>query len=164
MSLFLLSKRDPNTGAFLGILRNFWEQLFCRTPPVAASEGLHHGFFTGKFPDGGKLYQQLELEYLNQRMWWDVYVCFMILLNVLCIMLNKFNKNSFRHPNLSIILLNRIVKNATFPCVINGWNKPDSDIRSSSPEGVFCNASMNLIRPTIIKPYNFVGCFGSLSN
>ena len=49
---------------------------------MAASEVFHHGFFTGKFPDGGKLYQELELEYLNQRRWWDVYVCFMSLLNV----------------------------------------------------------------------------------
>ena len=31
---------------------------------MAASEGLCHGFFTGKFPDSRKLYQQLELEYL----------------------------------------------------------------------------------------------------
>ena len=42
--------------------------------------------------------------------------------------------------------------------------KPDPDIQSSSPEGVFCNASLNFIRPTNIKPYNFDGCFGSLSN
>ena len=26
-----------------------------------------NGFFTGKFPDSGKLNQQLELEYLNQK-------------------------------------------------------------------------------------------------
>ena len=45
----------------------FENSIFYRTPPVAASEGLHHGFFPGKFPDSGKLYQQLELEYLNQR-------------------------------------------------------------------------------------------------
>ena len=158
-SLFLLSKRDLNTGAFLWILWNFWEQFFYRTPPVGASEGLYHGFFTGKFPDSGKLHEQLELEYLSQRSWWDVYVCFMVLLNVQNIML-KFNKNSFRHPDLTYILLNRILKNATFPCVINGWSKPDPDIRSSSPEGVF----RNFIRPTIIKPCNFDGCVGSLSN
>ena len=60
-SLFLLSKRDPNTSAFLRILQIFVE------PPMAASEVFHHGFFIGKFPDGGKLYQELELEYLNQR-------------------------------------------------------------------------------------------------
>ena len=28
---------------------------------------LHDGFSIGKFQDSGKLYQQLELEYLNQR-------------------------------------------------------------------------------------------------
>ena len=47
---------------------------------------------------------QLELGYLNQKRWWDVYVCFMILLNVQYIMLNKFNKNSFRHSDLTYFL------------------------------------------------------------
>ena len=32
-----LLKRDSNTGALLWILQNFYEQLFCRTPPLAAS-------------------------------------------------------------------------------------------------------------------------------
>ena len=34
----------------------------------------------------------------------DVYVCFMILLNVQYIMLNKFNKNSSRHSDLTYFL------------------------------------------------------------
>ena len=54
---------------------------------------LHDGFSIGKFQDSGKCYQQLELEYLNQRRWWDVYVCFIVLLNVQYVMLNTFNKN-----------------------------------------------------------------------
>ena len=33
---------------------------------MAASEELHRRFFTGKLSDSGKLYQQLELEHLNQ--------------------------------------------------------------------------------------------------
>ena len=33
-------KRDSSTGLFLLILGNFWEHLFCRTPPVAASNKL----------------------------------------------------------------------------------------------------------------------------
>ena len=32
-----LLKRDPDTGVFLWILRNFWEHLFHKTPPVTAS-------------------------------------------------------------------------------------------------------------------------------
>ena len=32
-----LLKRDCDTGVFPGILRNFYEQLFYRTPPLAAS-------------------------------------------------------------------------------------------------------------------------------
>ena len=79
----------------------YWEQLFYRTPPVPASEGLHLGLFPGNFSDRGKLYQQLELEYLNQKRWWDVYVSFMILLNVQYI---KFSKNSFRHSDLTYLL------------------------------------------------------------
>ena len=35
--LKLYQKRDPDTGAFLWILWNFWEHLFYRTPLVAAS-------------------------------------------------------------------------------------------------------------------------------
>ena len=45
--------------------------------------------------------------------------------------------------------------------VLMNGDKLDPDIQSSSPEGVFRNASLNCIRPTIIKPYNFDGCFGS---
>ena len=91
-----LLKRDSNTGVFLWILQTFWEQLFYRTPATAASEGLYDWFFTGKCPDSGKLYQQLELEFLNQRSCWDVYACFIVLLNFQYIMLNMFNKNSIK--------------------------------------------------------------------
>ena len=30
----------------------------------------------------------------------------------------------------------KTLKYVTFPCVVNGWNKPDPDIQSFSPEGV----------------------------
>ena len=33
LGLQLYYKRDSGTGVLLWILRNFWEQLFCRTPP-----------------------------------------------------------------------------------------------------------------------------------
>ena len=36
--LATLLKRDSNIGFFLWILWNFWEQLYYRTPPVAASD------------------------------------------------------------------------------------------------------------------------------
>ena len=78
--------------------------LFYRIPLVAASERFHYEYFSVKFPNSGKLYQQLELEYLNQRRWWDVYICFMILLNFQYIMLFKFNKNYFRQPDLAYFL------------------------------------------------------------
>ena len=78
--------------------------LFYRIPLVAASERFHYEYFSVKFPNSGKLYQQLELEYLNQRRWWDVYICFLILLNVQYIMLFKFNKNYFRQPDLTYLL------------------------------------------------------------
>ena len=72
-------------------------------------------FFTGTFPDSGKLYQQLELEYLNQRSWWDVYVCFMVLLNVQYIMLNNFHKNPLWHPNLKYSLAEQNSSKCYFP-------------------------------------------------
>ena len=101
---FSHQKETPTQVLSLWILRNFSEQAFYRTPPVTASEGLHHGLFTGKFPGSTNLCQQLELEHLNQGRWLDVYVCFMVLLNVQYIMLNAFNKNSFRHPNSTCYL------------------------------------------------------------
>ena len=61
-------------------------------------------FFTGKFPDSGKFHQELDLEYIKQRRWWDVYVCFMVLLNVQYIMSNKLRKNSFRHSDWTYFL------------------------------------------------------------
>ena len=99
--------------------------LFYRIP----SERFHYEYFSVKFPNSGKLYQQLELEYLNQRRWWDVYICFMILLNFQYIMLFKFNKNYFRQPDLAYFLPEKKnLKNATFPCVVNRCRKPDPDI------------------------------------
>ena len=137
----LLLKRDSNTDVFLWILQNFWEQLFYRTSQVAASKGLHDGFFIGQFTDSGKLYKQLELEYLNQRRWWDVYVCFMVLLNVECILLNTSGKNSCTYIFSCRTVFSKMLLPLEF---VNEWNKPDSDIRSSSPEGVFRNASLNI--------------------
>ena len=72
-------------------------------------------FFTGKFPDTGTLYQQLELEYLNWRSWRDLYVCFMVLLNVQYITLNNFQKNPFRHPNLTYYVAEQNSSKCHFP-------------------------------------------------
>ena len=38
-------KRDYNAGFFLWILRNFWEQIFYRTPLAAASVTQNHLFY-----------------------------------------------------------------------------------------------------------------------
>ena len=66
-SLFSYQKEIP-TQVLCWEYCKIFENSFFVEPPMAASEGLLHGFFTGKFPDGGgKLYQQLELEYLNRR-------------------------------------------------------------------------------------------------
>ena len=57
-------------------------------------------------------------------------------------MVNTFNRNFFRHPDLTNFLAQqRILKNAT-------------DISSS-------DASPNFVRRPTIKPYNFDSCFGS---
>ena len=70
----------------------------------------------------------------------------MVLLNVQYIMLNTFNRNFFRYPDLTNFLLNRVLKNATFPFFNNRWNKLDPDIRSSCRD-----ASPNFIRRTTIE-------------
>ena len=59
-------------------------------------------------------------------------------------------KNFLQLPkNIShIFLLNRIVKHAIFPIVVNGWKKSNPEIRSSSSESVFQNTSPNFLRPT----------------
>ena len=154
---FSYEKETPTQVLSCEYYEVFKNSFFYRTPRVCASEGLHHRFFTEKFPGSGKLYQQLEHEYRNQSRWWDVYVCLMVLLNVQYIKLNTFNKHSLRHRDLTDFRANRFLKNETFPCVINGWNNPDPDIRSSSADGVFRNVSLNFIRPNTLKPYNFNG-------
>ena len=102
-SLFFSYQKETPTNVlsceYCKIIEN---NFFYRPPPVAASEGLHHGFFTGKFPDSGKLYQRLELEYLNQRRWWDVYVCFMVLLNVQYIMFEQVQQKFLQAPRFNI--------------------------------------------------------------
>ena len=57
-----LLKRDSNTGVFLWMLRNFYEQLFYRTPPLAASAVN----FT--------LYFQVVLRLYNSNTWIVVYI------------------------------------------------------------------------------------------
>ena len=66
-SLFFSYQKETPAQVLSWEYCEIFENSFFVEPSMAASEGLHHGFFTGKFPDGGKLYQQLELEYLNQR-------------------------------------------------------------------------------------------------
>ena len=59
-----------------------------------------------------------------------------------------FQKNNF--------LCTRIFKNACSSCVVNRSDKIDPGIQSSSSEGVFCNASLNFIRPTARKIFSFI--------
>ena len=47
--------------------------------------------------------------------------------------------------------MNRILKNATFPCVINGWNKRDSDSRSSSSKGYPENCPRRKLPPVRVR-------------
>ena len=104
-SVFSLIKKRPKHRCFpVNTAKFLRTAFFIEHLPWLLLKGSINRFFTGKFPDSGKLYQHLELEYVNQRRWWDMYVCFMFLLNVQYIMLNKFNKNSSRHSDLTYFL------------------------------------------------------------
>ena len=104
-SLFFFYQKETPTQVLSWEYCKLFENSFFVEPPMAGSEGFHHGFFTGKFPDGVKLYQQLELEYLNQRRWWDVLSVLWVYL-----MLIKFDKNYFRHLDLIYFLAEQYYK------------------------------------------------------
>ena len=114
-SLFLLSKGTPTQMLCCEYCEIFENSFFIEQLRWLLLKGSIIHFFTGKFPDSGKLYQQLELEYLNQRSWWDMYDCFTVLLNVQYIMLNNFRKNPFRHPNLTYYLVEHNSSKCYFP-------------------------------------------------
>ena len=60
VSFFSYQKKTPTQVLSCEYCEIFENNFFYRTPPMAASEGLHHGHFTRKFPNSVKLYQQLE--------------------------------------------------------------------------------------------------------
>ena len=102
-----------------------------------------------------KLYQELGLEFLQQRRWMRrlclLYKCFLQPENhhIYRHKLLSQIRNSHRHPNTFHVFPCRTVyfKNSFFPHVINEWNKLDPNIRSSSNYHIFCNTLLKFTRP-----------------
>ena len=107
-----------------------------------------------------KLYQELGLEYLQQRRWMRRLCLFY---KVVSTKLPAYIydiippvRQSQRHPNTfnSISCRTEYFKNSFFPCVIGEWNKVNPKIRRSSSYNIFRKSISKFIRPSASKVYN----------
>ena len=100
---------------------------------------------TGAIKDSyhDKLYQELGLEYLQQRRWmWQLCLLYKFLsTGQPSHIQNLLPQMSNSHPHLLTFHVfpcrTEYFKNYFFPHVINVWNKPDPNIRSSSNYQLF---------------------------
>ena len=107
-----------------------------------------------------KLYQKLGFKYLYQRRW----------ARRLCLLYKVFSagqpsyifdllppmRSSRRHVKSfnTVSCKSEYFKNSFIPNVINGWNKLDRDIRSSTSYNLFRNTFLKFIRPAQRKTFN----------
>ena len=113
-----------------------------------------------------KLYQELGLEYLQQRRWMRRLCSFY---KVVSIKLPAYIydiippvRQSQRHPNTfnSISCKTEFFKNSFVPCVISEWIKLKPEIRRSSSYNIFRKPILNFIRPSAGKVYNINDTIG----
>ena len=113
-----------------------------------------------------KLYQELGLEYLQQRRWMRRLCLFY---KVVSTKLPAYIydiippvRQSQRHLNTfkSISCRTEYFKNSFFPCVIGEWNKLNPKIRRSGSYNIFRNTILNFIRASASKVYNINDAIG----
>ena len=113
-----------------------------------------------------KLYQELGLEYLQQRRW----------IRRLCLFYKVVStkpqayiydfippiRQSQRHPNAFNFFSCRTeyFKNSFFPCVIVEWNKLNPEIQRFGCYNIFRKSLLNFIRPYASKVYNINDTIG----
>ena len=114
-----------------------------------------------------KLYQELGLEYLQQRRRMR-HICFFykVVSTKLPAYIYDFIpplRQSQRHPNTfnSFSCRTEYFKNSFFPCVIGEWNKLNSEIRRSGSYNIFRKSVLNNIRPRASKVYNINDTIGN---
>ena len=107
-----------------------------------------------------RLYQELGLEYLQQRRWMSRLRLFY---KVVSTKLPAYIydtippvSQSQRHPNTfnSISCRTNCFKNSFFPCVIGEWFKQNAKIRKSGGYNIFRKSILNFIRASSSKIYN----------
>ena len=108
-----------------------------------------------------KLYQELGLEYLQQRRWMRRLCLFYKVVSTklpVYIYIIPLVRKSQRYPNK----FNSIsFKNSFFPCVIGEWNKLlNPEIRRSGSYNIFRKSILNFIRPSASKVYNINDTIG----
>ena len=113
-----------------------------------------------------ELYQELGLEYLQQRRWMRRLCLFY---KVVSTKLPAYIydiippvRQSQRHLNTfkSISCRTEYFKNSFFPCVIGEWNKLNPEIRRSGSYNIFRKSILNFIRPSASKVYNINDAIG----
>ena len=113
-----------------------------------------------------ELYQELGLEYLQQRRWMRRLCLFY---KVVSTKLPAYIydiipsvRQSQRHPNTfnSISCRTEYFKNSFFPCVVSEWIKLNPEIRRSGSYNIFRKSILNFIRPSASKVYNINDAIG----
>ena len=108
-----------------------------------------------------KLYQELGLQYLQQRRWMRRLFLFYKVVSTklpVYIYIIPLVRQSQRYPNK----FNSIsFKNSFFPLVIGEWNKLlNPEIRRSGGYNIFRKSILNFIRPSASKVYNINDAIG----
>ena len=107
-----------------------------------------------------KLYQELGLEYLQQRKWMRRFRLFYKVVSTkLPAYIYDFIppvKQYKKHPSIFSCFSCRTeyFKNSFSPCVIDEWNKLNPEIRSSDNYNIFRKSLLIFIRPSASKVYN----------
>ena len=116
------------------------------------------GAIKGKSPE--KFYQELGLEYLQQRRWMrSLCLFYKVVLTKLPAYIYGFItpvRQSQRHPNIfnSFSCRTEYFKNSFFPWVIGEWSKLNPEIRRSGNYNIFRKSILNFIRPSASKVFD----------
>ena len=101
-----------------------------------------------------KLYQELGLEYIQQRRWMRRFCLFykVVITKLPAYIYDIIPplRRSQRHPNTfnSISCRTEYFKISFFPCVIDEWNNLNPEIRRSGSYNMFQKLILNFIRPS----------------
>ena len=113
-----------------------------------------------------KVYQELGLEYLQQRRWRRRLCLFykVVSTKLLAYIYDIIPpvSQSQRHPNTfkSISCRTEYFKNSFLPCIIGEWNKLNPEIQRSGSYNIFRKSILKFIRPSASKVYSINDAIG----